>query len=518
MPSDAPPTDTPPVVPPTAVTADAPALPTPPPVAPENDPNHQMALLIAKRAERKAAKPEVEDDAEQDKGKPAAAKEAQKGSEKLGDLISDALRFGKDKPKAKIEPAKEPEAKPEGTPAVAPPAVPPPAPTVIKKKAPEPAPFDPGEVASRAAAAATTAAVQAMQPRQAPPQEPDLGEALKPSDRHKYEVAKFLAKQNPHYKNAPRQVLDQVKRAEQYASRWETANPGKLFNPEDDDHNEFYDSLDDPWTDTEFSKAERAIERELIKEELKKEYDGEIASIKETNARLELASNVDQKFNQAIGQLITGLGEDVDKAIKSGGVEKLEEQDPITATLLLQTVEKIKPLIETIVQIDDPKGRIQVDMNNPLHQQWSEIVAEGEKVCAGHRLPDGRVFARRAEYIRMNDAQRATHWFLTTDNIISGVVDKASKYVSELVKTEKERQIKIAHSLGFIPKNGSVANSGASSATNGSTKEDDEPASTTTKPTSPSAGAGAKVGDQPTAPLDKKAKLVDAMANILRGR
>jgi hypothetical protein len=118
----------------------------------------------------------------------------------------------------------------------------------------------------------------------------------------------------------------------------------------------------------------------------------------------------------------------------------------------------------------------------------------------------------------MNDAQRAKHWFLTTDNIIAGVVDKTAKYVGSVIKKEKERQIKIAQSLGFIPKTPGLANSGAS----GSTKGEEGEASATsapppTKPASPSAGAGAKVGDQPTGPSDKKAKLVDAMANILRG-
>jgi len=504
-----------PVTPPTATLGEA-ALPqVPPPVSPENDPDHQIALMIARRKEKKAPREEwkeVEPAAET----PKEAKETQEAHGKLGDLISESLRFGKNKPKPKEEPPKTEPKEPVTPPPAPKPPVDPPK-TVVSKKKPEPEPIDAGSIARQAAAAATTAAVQALGPGYKPttPTEPDPSEGLKPQDRHKYEVAKFLSTQDPHYKAAPRQILDQVKRAEAYATRWENQNPGKLFNPEDEEHNEFYESIPEPWSDLEFAKAERLMERQSLKEELKKEYDSELSGIKETNARLELKANVDQKYNQAVGQLIVGLGDDVDKAIRAGGVDKLETEDPITAQALMDAVKGMQPLIETMVQIDDPQGRIKVDMKNPLHQAWSEIVTEGENLCAGHVLDDGRSFARRADYARMNEAQRAKHWFLTTDNVISGFIDKSAKFLSKKIKEEKDRQIKIAQSLGFVPK--ASSNGKAETTTAGEDGEATTPAPSGVKPPSPTAGAGAKVGDQPSGAKNSKEKLLDSMAKILRG-
>jgi hypothetical protein len=500
---------TPPVTPPTAPAGEGNHIP--PQVSPEDDPNHQIALMIARRGEKKAPKEE-----EVVPETPKTRQEVQDGQEKLGSLISETLRFGKNKPKPKEEPPKT-EVKEPPTPPPAPKETPEPPKTVVSKRKPEPEPIDAGSIARQAAAAATTAAVAALGPslKPAPAPEPDPTEGLKPQDRHKYEVAKFLSDTDPHYKTAPRQILDQVKRAEAYANRWENQNPGKLFNPEDEEHNDFYDSIPEPWSELEFAKAERSMERHSLKEELKREYDTELSSIRETNARLELKSHVDQKYDMAVGQLIKGLGEDVDKTIRTGGVDKLEETDPITAQALVDAVKGIQPLIETMVQIDDPKGRIKVDMKNPLHQAWSEIVTEGENLCVGHVLDDGRTFARRADYARMNDAQRSKHWFLTTDNVITGFVDKSVKFLSKKIKEEKDRQIKIAQSLGFVPK---AATNGSTQSTNSGIEEPiGPPANSGAKPSSPTAGAGAKVGDQPATPMSGKEKLLDSMAKILRG-
>jgi len=493
--------------PPTAPPTDLP-LPTPPPTpGPEDDPNHQLALLIAKRKERKAPK-------EEEPGKEPPGDNAEdkaKKQEKLGDLIADALKFKGKKPDAKKEePKVEPEPPPPEPPKAPPPA-PKPEPTVISKRKPT----DPDEHArdiGQAAAAAATAAVQALQPSFQPPPkpEPDPGEALKPSDRQKYEVAKFLAASNPHYKDAPRLILDQTRRAESYASRWESANPGKAFDPEDEEHNAFYDSIEEPWSPIEFDDAVARMREAAIEEKIQKRYDAELATIKEANARLELTGEVDRRYSQTAGQLAKALN--VHDVISSGGIDKLEEQDPITAKVLMQVLGGLQPLVEAIVQIDDPKGRIKVDMQNPAHQQWAAVVHEGETRSMGKRDEHGRLFARRADYLRMNPAGQARHWFLSTEHILKGIVDEIAPAITEHVKKERDEQIKIAKSLGFVPKTESP------DAKNGAAAPPSSPPPPPAKPPSPTVGGGAKIDASTGEPKTKGAKLTDAIADTLWGR
>ena len=505
-----PPAPAAPETPPVATSTDLPP-PTPPPApGPEDDPNHQLALLIAKRKDKKAKK----EGAEAAEPTPEDVEEKAKKQEKLGDLIADALKFKGKKPAPKpdtkvVEP--EPEVKAEEPPS---PPAPKAEPTLISKRKPDPEPADRARELNQAAAAAATAAVQALQPsfQQQPKQEEDPGEALKPSDRHKYEVAKFLATTDPHYKDAPREIVNQARRAEAYASRWEAANPGKAFKPQDEEHNEFYESesMEEPWTDLEFAKAERAMERAADKAELKKEYEAELAEIRETNARLELTGEVDRRYSQTAGELARALN--VHEVISSGGVDKLQQQDPITARVLLETLDGLSPLIEAIVQIDDPKGRIKVDMQNPAHQQWAAVVHEGETRSIGKRDEHGRIFARRADYKLMNQAAQARHWFLTTEHILKGLVEELAPHITSHVKKQRDEQIKIARSLGFIPKEESPAakNGGA----DGAVSAPPPPA----KPASPTVGGGAKI-DATTSPnKTKNDKLMDSLADTLWGR
>jgi hypothetical protein len=87
--------------------------------------------------------------------------------------------------------------------------------------------------------------------------------------------------------------------------------------------------------------------------------------------------------------------------------------------------------------------------------------------------------------------------------------------LSKKIKEEKDRQIKIAQSLGFVPK---AATNGKAETTNtGEEGEATPPAPSGVKPPSPTAGAGAKVGDQPSGAKNTKEKLLDSMEKILRG-
>lgn len=497
------------------------AYPTPSIQSLDSDPNHAMAMLIAKRKEGKAAeKPEAPTSKAKE---PEKAKEADAESPRLNDLISGVLAGSRkkavkaekeEKKEEKKEEAATVEVKNEEEKAEEPESKA--AKSIVTKKKQAPV-VDTTKMVSEAAASAATAAVKALQQPEKKEAAPVAGpeDTLKGQDRRDYLNAKLLSDTNPKFKGAEGVILDQIKRAEKYANRWESANPGKEFDPDEDEHKEFFDALDaeKTWSDQDIEEAKGIQIEKKIEEKLSRANQEKFKKLEEDSARIELTPTVDGAFSAAAGTLLKAIGGEVQEIVNKEGFGKLEEKDPITAAVLAETLGPLKPIIETIYQLDDPKGRFAIDPKNPLHQQWHEILTEGEARCEGVVDDSGKKFATRIEYQRMNPTQRAKHWFLTPEHLVAGIVDYASKTASEYIKKEKDRQIKIAESLGFVPK----AQQPARTETTKQEKVEGpaKPAPSVIKPVSPTVGSGAKIDDSGDKQKSEKAVLMDIMTKTL---
>lgn len=481
---------------------------------PEDDPNHHMQVLLEKRKTRKAAEeaktPEkpVEVPPEKAEEKPADDKP------RLNDLIAKALKFTPKKEEKKAETPTKPEV--EAKPAEAKPEKKEvePAKTIVTRKPAAPEPLDTNKLVADAIAATARAMQPTVKPEVAPSAKPE--DALKEDDRQEYIIAKYLSDTNPKFKGAEKVVLDHIKKSEDYAARWEAANPGKMFDPNDDDHNDFYESLTKPWTDRDFRKAEISMEADQIVEQKLKGSQAKFDRLEQESARMDLAPVVQERFQSAAGYLAKAMGEDVHEKITKHGFSKLEEEDPITAQVLAETLGPLQPIIETIIQIDDAKGRFALDPKNPLHQKWNEILVDGEAKCAGMKDEKDRLFCTRANYAQMNQVQRQKHWYLTPDHLVAGVVDYAAKTAAQYIKTEKDRQRKIAESLGYVLKPSSNGHGGASGTTKpGENAVPEKQPETVVKPVSPSVGSGAKIDDKGEKPKTGNALLMDAFTKTL---
>ena len=484
----------------------------------ESDPNLAMDALIARRRSKKEAESTPKAVETPEKPAESGAETPPSDRPKLGDLIAKALKFT---PKPEEKKAEAPVvAAPVGDKAVIP-TEGKPAKTIVSKKKPTPEPIDTGKLVSDAATAATAAAVRAMQPsvqrhESAPVK---LEDSLKEDDRREYLTAKHLSETNPKFKGAEKIVLDHIKKSEDYASRWEASNPGMVFSPDDDEHDTFYSALEKPWSDREFRDAEIEIKAEEIVERKLRGSNAKFKELERDSARIELAPTVDRAFTSAAGLLARSVGEDVHERITKGGFSKLEEEDPITAEVLTHTLGPLQPIIETIIQLDDPRGRFAIDPYNPLHQKWNEILIDGEARCAGRTDESGKMFATRADFGRMNAAQREKHWYLTPDHLVSGVVDFAAKTAAQIIKTEKDRYKKIAESMGFVPRTAAAAGSSKSDATKAAQAvQPAAPQAQAVKPVSPSVGSGAPIDAKGEAPKGGRAVLMDAFSKTLFGR
>lgn len=476
----------------------------------ESDPNLAMDALIARRRTKKEAESTPKAGETPEKPAESGAETPSSDRPKLGDLIAKALKFTPKPEENKAEAPVVPDLTQDK-----------PAKTIVSKKKPAPEPIDTGKLVSDAAMAATAAAVRAMQPsvQRNEPAPVKLEDSLKEDDRREYLTAKHLSETNPKFKGAEKIVLDHIKKSEDYASRWEESNPGRVFSPDDDEHDTFYEALEKPWSDREFRDAEIEIKAEQIVERKLRGSNAKFKELEQDSARIELAPTVDRAFTSAAGLLAKSVGEDVHERITKGGFSKLEEEDPITAEVLTHTLGPLQPIIETIIQLDDPRGRFAIDPNNPLHQKWNEILLDGEARCAGRTDQSGKMFASRADFGRMNTAQREKHWYLTPDHLVSGVVDFAAKTAAQIIKTEKDRYKKIAESMGYALKSAPAAGSSKSDATKVAQEvHAAAPPAHAAKPVSPSVGSGAPIDAKGEAPKGGRAVLMDAFSKTLFGR
>lgn len=510
-----------------------PAVPSTPPADPQaprlpsidDDPNVAMSRLVARSRERRDAEakgeakpaPAATQKPAQEPEKPT--KEAQDkpeqpppdGPKTLTELLGKALKFTS-KPKKPAEQPKvdateekeevEEEEKPE-EPAAKPSKK-------VSKKAPEP--IDTAALVREAATAATTAAVKALKP--APVEEEDPADTMSGADRRDYEVAVYMSKSDPRYKDAPRIMLEQIKKAEEYASRWEASNPGKVFDPKSDDHDEFFGSLDRPWSDEEFDDARINMLAERKAEKHRAEQNKELDAIKQDTARVEYAPVVERTFAQTTINLAKAVGDNVHKALTEGGWEALAEEDPFTAKVLAGVLDQMHPFVEATVLLDDPRQRIPLNLKtNIAHQQWNTVVSTGEESLIGQRNEQGKMFARRSEWSKMTEAEQSRHWYLTRDMIIQGAVDYAAKQVKKVT----EEQNALLEKMGYVRQQPAKTKSKEESVATPEKKQD-----TTTKPTvpkdkpsSPGVGSGAKIDDTGGRTQTKTGALLTEMSKIL---
>lgn len=458
------------------------------PFALDDDPNHQMQRLIAKRKDKKTDEPQNQTqnskrtDKPEPETPPATDKKDELG-EDVGSVIAKALKFRQKASKKQDDQPKEPAKEPDTDPASKK--------TIVKKAQRTVAP-DAARVAAEAAAAATKEALAAVLPSRAADKTAEKPEDhLHSEDRKEYEVAKFLAERDPKYKDAPSIILSHVKQVEQYIKRWEQLNPGKAFEKDDEEHDDFYNKIQKPWTDDEYeaAKEDMAVERVLARRKAAEEP--ELQKLKAENAKLAIRDSVEGTYKAVAGLLAKSVLPKTE--FKEGWFDKLTESDPIASEALAQTITDLRPFIETAVQIDDPEGRFPFDKTNEHHQAWLEFLTDKEAQFDGVEH-DGRMFATRREYAGMTKAQRAKHWYLDVNSLVTEMVKDTAEAVTKSIDAEKKRQEKIALAMGYVPK---AASNGAPSAPPPTQSRlgpsPPTPNANPPKPDSPSAGSGAKI-------------------------
>ncbi len=350
-------------------------------------------------------------------------------------------------PQQQASPEATPE--PQSSPAPAAPAAPaiPPEPVIVPA---QPAPIDPSAVAQAAAEAALQS-----QNQPAAPQAINVPEGVDITP----EVVRRLATDMPDRYGDLAERLNQASAAQRdYKAKWLTDNQGEKFDPDDSAHDQFFDGLNVSVSGEDIRKAERAIIRDEItddvrksvKDEFDQKYGQEIEGFRRHTAQQKLAQDVAQ-YGAAVqeAQLQALRGEE----LKAQGADRTkilsEVQGDVAAKMVLEQVESWQiPTIELGVAVLG--NHVEFDGKDPSHsalqtrmaQVEQQVAADPNAVAAVAAATGntGKALVQWGTYSKLPPEQRAQYFAISDPNVFVAAINHvAASEISQKYQALKQQ-------------------------------------------------------------------------------
>lgn len=405
---------------------------------------------------------------------------------------------------------KEDPAKPEKTKAEKKSDKAPEKPAKATAKVPEKAPEKPAPQATdvdygKIAEAAGRGVAEAMEKKEKAKPEPAKTlefEWLSDDDRADIPILQAMEKMNPDkYKGLAKQYADSIKKAQDYQKTWEKENHGRDFDPNADEHNEFYATTEVDWPDRDFIRAAAKLESEAEVNRVKQETDKQLKAFERKDALREMEPRTVAEGQRNAKTMFDALGEDYAKVIQADGkvdravVEKLHTEEPIKAEIIFGAVSTAENEARETFRLFngaaefDPKNQMHVNISNYTLAQEREMM----KLPADQRHDtEGRVFLPADKYWALKPDERANHWTFGPHEINTLRTAEILFNVKKIVAEQEKKLEQWATKRGFSkngkePEKQDKAPEKAKEPT--PDPDDDEPE----KPVSPTGGDGTRV-------------------------
>lgn len=403
-----------------------------------------QAAAAAQEAKVKENLPNITKFAETFLGKPAepetpeakAAREQKEQEEK-----ETKAREAAEKKGGKPKPAAKPKAK----------AIPPPALT-----------------ADQIAEAAARGVASAIQPKPDETKKGAKAPEASPSEKRRLAVLEHLATLQPDkYKDVVAQYQSAQEKIKAYADKWEAENPGKVFNEDDAEHEEFYNqnNLMEPWEEDDFQEA--AIDLGATQAASKKFEEKE----KEINAKLseiekwqklnspETKEAIDKHQVDSANIYWNANGEEFKGLLDEKGnfiPEKLKaarEADPTGFDIKYNAGAALDNEVSELYKM--MSGLVKVNMENPVHRVWSQFAQSKEQALA--KRPDeeklnaeGKHFLPAAEFYKKSKKDQQEHyWTFSIADLAAMRASEMSKNVAKFIAQQEEQFEKMAAARGI---------------------------------------------------------------------
>lgn len=309
--------------------------------------------------------------------------------------------------------------------------------------------LDPIEIATEAAKAATKGAIEAMQAKQAPAQKapalPDYPEEF----AERGPALDFLARANPKkYGDIRTKLAEYDKAKKKYVSEWKKENPGKEWDQEEDESFTEFDEQHFPDIDAkDLKKAERELDKQEIKDEVRREVLGPIHREK-AEAALHAQTQGDAVTigTATIKAIFPELEEVTEEEIKRISEDNPFEKEVIeaVASQSVAIMREFRSLMNGITphsETNEAQGEA-----IRLMLELEEAVLRQPK--AG-QVRDGRRFTTHAHYSSLPPAEKSRHWVAGADDLQRWVSVKAASQARET--WERRKQMLSKYTGGKLP-------------------------------------------------------------------
>lgn len=384
------------------------------------------------------------------------------------------------------------------------------------------------EALTEAAKAITTAA-HAMT---AKPADKPAGD--KPADDEvpagrKDDLAIFAELENidPKYKGKKAEYIAFAHKEDSYIKQWEAANTGKQFDPEAEEHSEWYDANEPEVSDRDLRRAEIRLEARPLAEQLAEDR---TKGLKEKLDQFEVADTIrgtqpkiEQSVAIAVSAALEAMSPDILKLAGEKGQEELSKAHPEAAAVLHEMAPQIVGVVDAAIKIFETNGRA-FDSKNAFHQEVVDTAVDLEKQLLAFdeeqlTKPDGTVFTTRQKWNSMPAEEREKHWIIGSQEVNLAL---ANKYAAK-AKEGYEKRVKDVESgataRGWTKP--APAKAADNSTANGKAAEEDKAAAGEEdgdKPNSPSTSSSTVHRPGEATPGKKDEKALDFMGKGMFGR
>lgn len=301
------------------------------------------------------------------------------------------------------------------------------------------------DAVTKAATAAATAAVKAMAPKEEKAKEEQV--ELPKDIQKQLDVFKELESREE-YKGITKQVVDFKKKGgveDQYIRQWKRANPGKPYDPEDDEHTEFYEE-NDPTTKFEsladdLEAAKESLIERRVEQRVESRLKPKIEEQRDEVRRKELEPKIAQTRDSAILSAVEAISPDLAKTLREKGGEAVGEEDPLAFQVVEDVAPRYLPVIEEAARLFSgvsvvAKGgpnQEQSRVIESLNELNDYIAAQDNSVrVRALQTSRGTVYQRFvpfSEFHQLPPEQQAKAWTVTGDDVIAWIQAKQNNEI-----------------------------------------------------------------------------------------
>jgi len=291
--------------------------------------------------------------------------------------------------------------------------------------------------------------------KQQPEAKADPDADLTAGDKHALRVAKFMAEQSQDMKGREGEYRAFLKAEKDYLAKWQRANPGKDFDGEDDEHEEFYSTSTPSWSDgDEF----RHSETEMIADE---KVTRKLAAHTAAETKRTTAERIDGNATRAANLGAKAIFEAAGVKVKT--FDELSEADPVAAEAVEAVGGETASLMATAEQLLTPATPHRASKDNPLHASLMVKVSGYEKEMLAARtespesmywkMADGvtRQFATLEEWNAMSDRERTgcyTPW-LHPELVRPMLLRDGREKLSSTIEKKRSAALSVARKHGW---------------------------------------------------------------------